>query len=131
MTKEVSIMEKEINNYEFANTVSYKSPYGILVFNSQLDLTDWNPAIERLIGLSRELCIGQNLLAVFALHEEIIKRITFKSQTRGTLVIAEELYSLFGVGALSGIKISTVVDKSGSISGGTLIITSQDSSLQI
>ena len=129
MTKEVSIMEKEINNYEFANTVSYKSPYGILVFNSQLDLTDWNPAIERLIGLSRELCIGQNLLAVFALHEEIIKRITFKSQTRGTLVIAEELYSLFGVGALNGIKISTVVDKSGSISGGTLIITTQDSSL--
>lgn len=131
MPKEVSIIEKDINNYQLANMVSFKSPYGILVFNSQLDLTDWNPAIERLIGLSRELCIGQNLLAVFALHEEIIKRITIKSQTCGTLVIAEELSGLFGVGALNGIKISMVVDKSGSISGGTLIITTQDSSLQI
>jgi PAS domain-containing protein len=131
MAKELSIMEKEINNYSFANTVSDVSPYGILVFNSQLDITEWNPAVERLIGLSKELCMGQNLLAVFALYEEIIKRITFKSQTRGTLVIAEDLASLFGVGALNGIKISTVVDKSGSISGGTLIITTQDSSLQI
>jgi PAS domain-containing protein len=131
MAKELSIMEKEINNYSFANTVSDVSPYGILVFNSQLDITEWNPAVERLIGLSKELCMGQNLLAVFALYEEIIKRITFKSQTRGTLVIAEDLAGLFGVGALNGIKISTVVDKSGSISGGTLIITTQDSSLQI
>ncbi len=124
-------MKKEINNYPFANTVSDGSPYGILVFNSELTITDWNPAVERLIGLSKDLCMGHNLLAAFALHEEIIKRITFNSQTRGTLVVAEDLSSLFVAGALNGIKVSTVVDKSGSISGGTLIITTQDSSLQI
>jgi len=129
MPKEVSIMEKEINNYSFANTVNEESPYGILVFNSQLDISDWNPAVERLIGLSKDLCMGQNILAVFALHEEIIKLKTGNNQTRGTLVVAESVSSMFIAGVLNGIKISTIVDKSGSINGGTLIITAQDSSL--
>lgn len=131
MPKEVSIMEKEIINYSFANTVNEESPYGILVFNSQLDISDWNPAVERLIGLSKDLCMGQNILAVFAMHEEIIKRKTGNNHTRGTLVVAEAVSSMFIAGVLNGIKISTIVDKSGSINGGTLIITAQDSSLQL
>jgi PAS domain-containing protein len=125
MQKEVAVMKEEKNNCAFVNKMNEESPYGILVFNSKLDITDWNPAIERLIGLSKASCLGRNILNVFLTEEQTIIAKTNSTNTRGTLVVAESVSGNFWIGAINSVKISTIVDKSGSINGGTLIITSQ------
>lgn len=126
MQKRVGAMEIETKNYGFKNALYEESPYGIIVFNATLNITDWNPAIEKLIGLSKGDCLGKNILEVFETHSERVGKKASASNPRGTLVVSESISNSFLPGKLGGVKVSTIVDKSGTINGGTLIITTQE-----
>ncbi len=119
------VMDQEYKSSGFVHSVYDESPYGIIVFNAQLDIVDWNPAVEKLLGLSKSDCMGVNVLKAF---DKIVsnKAVQVTSNTRGTLVVAESISSKFLFGQIGGMKVSTIVDKSGAMSGGTLIITAHN-----
>lgn len=123
----VNIMEEEAKLNGFINAVYQESPYGIIVFTKDLDIVDWNPAVETLVGKSKEDCVGKNVLEVFApsleLGAELEASAVSEIKVKGTLVVAEAIASHFAGNLLNGIKISVIVDKSGSVNGGTLILT--------
>ncbi len=116
-------MDNNLIKNGHVNSVYEESPYGILVFNSALEVMDWNPAVEKLIGLGRDACMGKKLLEVFPFvsaqtHNNV-------SELKGTMVVAEAISGYFLTGVLNGLKISIIVDKSGAVNGGTLILTSR------
>ena len=116
-------MGQDYKSSGFVHSVYDESPYGIIVFNAQLEVIDWNPAVEKLVGLAKNDCIGRNVLQAFdktiANHEAE----NISGNTRGTLVIAEAISGKFLTGQIGCVKVSTIVDKSGAMTGGTLIIT--------
>lgn len=116
-------MEQDYKSSGFVHAVYDESPYGIIVFNADLEIIDWNPAVEKLVGLAKDECVGKNVLLAFekTLHNQ--DSLSFSSSTRGTLVIAEAISGKFLSGYIGSVKISTIVDKSGAMNGGTLIIT--------
>lgn len=116
-------MEQDYKSSGFVHSVYDESPYGIIVFNADLEVIDWNPAVEKLVGLSKNDCIGRNVLHAFDKTIAHLEADSISNNTRGTLVIAESLSSKFLSGHIGCVKISTIVDKSGAMSGGTLIIT--------
>lgn len=117
--------ERDYKSSGFVHSVYDDSPYGIIVFNAELNIIDWNPAVERLVGLSKDDCMGNNVLRAFEKSVAVQSADVTAGITRGTLVVAESLSSQFLAGHLGGVKVSTIVDKSGAMSGGTLIITTQ------
>lgn len=115
-------MENVTKMNGFVHAVYEESPYGIIVFNSKMVIVDWNPAVEQLIGLSKEDCIGREIFKVFSNHDSQMLQMKANG-IKGTMVVAEPLSGYFMNGALSGLKISIIVDKSGAVNGGTLILT--------
>jgi len=124
MTKFAVSMSNNMTRNGFINSVYEESPYGIIVFNKALEVLDWNPAVEKLIGLTREACMGRKLLDVFPTLDALQSRQTELESIKGTMVVAEAISGYFMTGVLNGLKISIIVDKSGAVEGGTLILTS-------
>ncbi len=116
-------MQQEFESSGFVHSVYDDSPYGILVFNAALEIVDWNPAVEKLIGLSKTDCMGNNILELFDNMMGLNNTQDNSDSIRGTLVVAEALSGKFLVGHVGHIKVATIVDKSGALNGGTLIIT--------
>lgn len=123
MTKLAVSMSSNLMSNGFINSVYEESPYGIIVFNKALEVLDWNPAVEKLIGLTREACMGQKLFDVFPALETLQNRQTDIHNIKGTMVVAEAISGYFMTGMLNGMKVSIIVDKSGAVEGGTLILT--------
>lgn len=123
MISQRSMVENEVQQQGFIHAVYEQSPYGILVFNSAMEIIDWNPAVHKLTGLDREACIGKKINEVFL---DLAIDSTTKAEVKGTLVIAETISSRFLGGMMGPIKISIIVDKSGHLNGGTLILTSRN-----
>ncbi|CAN5139631.1 hypothetical protein BH09BAC1_BH09BAC1_07000 [soil metagenome] len=123
MLKPGENIEEGLKKNVFINAVHEESPYGILVFSSKMEILDWNPAVEKLIGLAKDACIGRNLMEVFPtlINGHMESNSAF---IKGTLVVAEAISGHFATGNLNGLKISVIVDKSGALNGGTLILTS-------
>ncbi len=123
MDENITGMDESKATKGFVHAVYEESPYGILVFNSQQVVVDWNPAVEKLIGLNKDACMGKPLQDVFASAEKVRADAAFATQIKATLVVSEHLASYFIGSVLNGMKVSIIVDKSGAVNGGTLILT--------
>ncbi|MGO9377945.1 MAG: PAS domain S-box protein [Dissulfurispiraceae bacterium] len=117
-----NLLCKEIN---FTESIMRSSVDGIVAFDTIYQIVEWNPAIERMTGISRRDCIGKNVLTVFPFLKKIGEDRYLDAALKGRKVTSRNRQYLAVKAGRMGFfdaHYAPVKDGNGNVSGGIAII---------